>query len=387
MSKRALQDELDAFFEALTSGEERVVTKSAFTQARKKFKHTAFIELNDDQVDYFYEHFSPHSWHDFRLLAIDGTMATLPNTEVIGAHFGYWHPQAGGRCPKARISQLFDVLMTMFYRHKISIDARIAPKDRGERSLAGEHLVHLSFNDLLLLDRGYPAFWLFSAIGATGAQFCCRMSVDDWNVVKHFLCSGLTEQIVEIQPCDSAKKACSERGLSQAPIPIRLLRIELPGGEIEVLATSLLDQERYRYELFKELYIQRWLIEEDFKAIKSRLEVENWSGKSVESIRQDFHATIFAKNLAAILAQPAQQVVREQSSHKKYTYQVNMTHLYSKLKMTIVKLFLAANPITLLRMLWQHMTRTIEPIRPNRSNPRNERVKRVRYPMNYKSTA
>ncbi|MFK7845840.1 MAG: IS4 family transposase [Rhodothermales bacterium] len=379
MLKHPLQTELDAFFKAFASGEGRQVTKSAFSQARKKFKHTAFIELNDDQVSYFYNHFAPDTWHSFRLLAIDGTMATLPNNEAIGGHFGYWHPQAGGRCPKARISQLFDVL------NKISVDARIAPKDRGERDLANEHLVHLRANDLVLLDRGYPAFWLFSAIRGTGAHFCSRMSLQEWKVVKRFLVSGLREQIVEIEPAYSAKKACKERGLSQAPIPVRLLRIELSNGQTEVLATSLLDQARYPYELFKELYIQRWPIEEDYKAMKSRLEIENWSGESVESVRQDFHATFFAKNLAAILAQPAQHEVQEQSAHKKYTYKVNMTHLYGQLKMTIVKLFTAANPLKLLRILWHHMTKTIEPIRPNRSNPRKKRVSRLRYPKNYKS--
>jgi hypothetical protein len=381
MLKRALQDELNAFFKAVTSGDERVVTKSAFTQARKKFKHTAFIELNSEQVDHFYTHFEPHTWQGFRLLAIDGTMATLPNTEAVGAHFGYWHPQAGGRCPKARISQLFDVL------NKISVDARIAPKSCGERTLAKEHLAHLRADDLLLLDRGYPAFWFFAAIKATGAHFCSRMGLNDWTVVKRFLETGLDEQIVDIEPCDTAKTACLEQGLSPAPITIRLLRIELPGGEIEVLATSLLDQQQYPHELFKELYIRRWSVEEDYKAMKSRLEVENWSGKSVEAVYQDFHATIFAKNLAAILAQPAQQVVREQSAHKKYTYQVNMTHLYATLKTRIVKLFLAADPRKLLQVLWHHMTQTIEPIRPHRSNPRNKRIRRKRYPMNYKSTA
>ena len=379
MLKHPLQTELDAFFKAFVSGEGRQVTKSAFSQARKKFKHTAFIELNDDQVRYFYAHFAPDTWHGFRLLAIDGTMATLPKNEAVGAHFGYWHPQAGGQCPKARISQLFDVL------NKISVDAQIAPKDRGERDLATEHLGHLSANDLVLLDRGYPAFWLFSAIRSTGAHFCSRMCLQEWNVVKAFLSSALCEQIVELEPAYSAEKACEERRLSQAPIPVRLLRIELPNGEIEVLATSLLDQACYPYELFKELYIQRWPIEEDYKAMKSRLEVENWSGESVEAVRQDFHATFFAKNLAAILAQPAQHAVREQSAHKKYTYKVNMTHLYGQLKMNIVKLFTAANPLKLLRILWQHMTKTIEPIRPHRSNPRNKRVRRVRYPKNYKS--
>ncbi len=56
MVKRALQDELDEFFELLRGHEvaSRRVTKSAFCPARKKLRYEAFIELNEVQVEYFY---------------------------------------------------------------------------------------------------------------------------------------------------------------------------------------------------------------------------------------------------------------------------------------------------------------------------------------------
>ena len=60
--KRALQDELDEFFK-LDSGAAvaaRMVTKSAFSQARQKLDAAAFVELNDVQVDYFYRQFAYH---------------------------------------------------------------------------------------------------------------------------------------------------------------------------------------------------------------------------------------------------------------------------------------------------------------------------------------
>lgn len=74
MIKRALQDELDEFYKTITGAEfaQRKVTKSAFTQARKKLKHSAFIALNREQVDYFYEHYEARTWQGKRLLAIDG---------------------------------------------------------------------------------------------------------------------------------------------------------------------------------------------------------------------------------------------------------------------------------------------------------------------------
>ena len=119
MIKRALQDELDEFYKQITGSEfaERQVSKSAFSQARKKLKSSAFIELNQEQVGYFYEHYENKRWQGKRLLAIDGSMVDLPNTPALRDHFGYWQPRAGGQCAKARVSQLFDVL------NKVTLEA------------------------------------------------------------------------------------------------------------------------------------------------------------------------------------------------------------------------------------------------------------------------
>jgi hypothetical protein len=381
MVKHAVQDELDEFFKILQGSKvaRRIVTKSAFSQARKKLKYSAFIELNDEQVAYFYQHAKLQRWYGLRLLAIDGSMSDLPDSEEIRTHFGVWHPQSGGSCAKARVSQLFDVL------NKVTVEAIIAPKSYGERVLAERHLDHTEKGDLLIVDRGYPAFWLFAAILAKEADFCARLSVSEWSVAKKFVASGKKEQFVLLPPGYEAKKACRQRGLSVEPLRVRLIRVELPSGEIEVLATSLLDRTRFPHWVFQELYHHRWPIEEDYQVIKSRLEVENWNGKSVKAVYQEFHATIFTKNHAAILAHPAQQTVAVQNQHKQYRYQINLTNLISKMKDTIVYLLQDVDILPLLQALWEQMTKTIEPIRPGRSYPRHKRVKRRRFVMNYKA--
>jgi len=68
MIKRALQDELDEFFKGFSAESVacRQVSKSAFTQARQKLKHTAFIALNTEQVHYFYDHFDVQRFNGFR---------------------------------------------------------------------------------------------------------------------------------------------------------------------------------------------------------------------------------------------------------------------------------------------------------------------------------
>jgi len=373
--KRPLQDELDQFFnlesEAVVA--EARVTKSAFSQARKKLKAEAFIELNMLQVDYFYAHFAYQTWSGFRLLAVDGSTTQLLETADIVAHFGRW-----GSIPLARVSQMFDVL------NEVTVAALIGPKHQGEREYAARHFALLSSSDLVLLDRGYPAFWLFALILAQGAHVCARMPVGVWNEVDQFVASGVREQVLDLYPGALAKQECQTRNLSTQPLRVRLVRIELDSGEVEVLITSLLDSERYPYALFKELYHQRWPVEEEYKLLKLRVEVENWSGKSSLAVYQDFHAKVFTTNLAAILAQPAQQEVVQQSPPKRYIYQVNFAHLLSKMKDTVVFLLRGTMIEDILASLWQIMLRIVEPIRPGRSYPRKKTGRFRRFSMNYK---
>jgi hypothetical protein len=380
MVKRALQDELDEFFKLLNQQDVAVpiVTKSAFSQARKKLKYEAFVELNQTQVDYFYERFEYQTWHGLRLLAVDGSTSQLPRTPEVINHFGAWHPAQGGPCPVARVSQMFDVL------NGITLEALISPKEMGERTLAARHFAHLERSDLVLLDRGYPAFWLFALILEQGAQFCARMPLGGWQVVERFVTSGLSEQIVLLWPSSEAIQECRSRELSLAPIKVRVIRVELDSGEVEVLATSLVDDVAYPITVFKELYHHRWPVEENYKVMKSRIEIENFTGKSVLAVYQDFHAKGFTANLTAILAHPAQKVVEHKSRGRKYTYQVNMTNALSKMKDTVVLLVQHTAILPILERLWQVFTQTIEPIRPGRSCPREKRVRRRRFPVAYK---
>ncbi len=49
---------------------------------------------------------------------------------------------------------------------------------------------------------------------------------------------------------DFSDKTYSEK----ASVKVRLIRIELPGSETEILITSLLDSKKYPHKIFKDLY-------------------------------------------------------------------------------------------------------------------------------------
>ena len=122
--------------------------------------------------------------------------------------------------------------------------------------------------------------------------------------------------------------------------------------------------------------------------MKSRIEMENFSGKSVESVYQDFHAKVFSMNLAAVLVHPVQDQVEQDSNGSQYPYQVNMTFAVSSLKQVIVKLLSQARPLRLVGKMQKLFAKTLEPVRPGRSYPRKKimRIRPVFFPC-YKSTA
>jgi len=363
LRKGSIGDELGRFFEVLhdqplADG----VTPSAFCQARSKLNPRALMALNQPLLEGFQRHFSPRLWHGLRLLAVDGSTARLPNTADVIATFGA--PPTGSSVPLARFSRLYDVL------NDLVIEADIESRHVGERVLAGEHLAATRDNDLLLYDRGYPAFWLFALHLQEQRHVCARMSLDFSGEVTDFLAGGKKSDVVLFSPGAEARKQCQLYGLSCEPIPLRLIRVQLKGGETEVLATSLLDEEAYSNAWFKHLYHLRWGVEEGYKREKCRIEIENFSGLSARVVQQDFYAKIFVLNLAAILSWVAQAIADRLYQTRKHAYRVNFANALSKMKDNVIRLFVFDSPLPLLTSLVLAMADSVEAVRPDRSYPR-----------------
>src|SRR5450631_651908 len=160
---RSIQAHWHSFFEALGQCTE-LVTPSAWSQARLKLRHTAFVELNEEavvKVIYGQEgSFEVRRWKGHRLVAIDSSLVRLPNEEKIGIEFGWVEcsNENGlyGKYPQGRLSVLTDVL------NRIAIETFFVPWAQGERELAIQHVRRLEPGDLGLLDRGFAGYELFA---------------------------------------------------------------------------------------------------------------------------------------------------------------------------------------------------------------------------------
>ncbi len=280
----------------------------------------------------------------------------------------------------ARVSKMFDPL------NRISIDAIISPKSVGERELAARYFFKLTVGDLVLLDRGYPANWLLNLIMCIGADFCARVSATKWKIIRKFVNSGKQEAIISLPVFTSSIEKYKELGLEISSLKLRLIRVELDTGEVEVLITSLIGKKALSCELFRELQHLRWPVEEYYKKMKSWIEIENFSGKSVESVHQDFYPKVFAKNFTAILARTTSDDIDAAYKTRKYNYQVNYAQAYSEMKRIISALFFRSREVVseIIGALRQFFVQTVGPIRPSRKFHRKKMQPRNYY-QNYKA--
>lgn len=383
--KSSIQRELDSFFKELNKEDFsiRTLSKSAFTKARAKLTPWAFKRLGEIAVEVFYEQAPYRTWHGKRVLSVDGTRLRLPNHPSVVEEFGQHHmgSKADSPCSMALGSVLYDCL------NLVAIDSQLSSYKKGEQDLLLQHLDYVKKGDVLLLDRGYPCFWLLFLLAARKIDFCVRLKADWWLKVNDFLKSTQVDgEVTFTLPKKDWDKLKDYPGMADQQLRCRLIKVELSTGETEILCTSLMDTEIYPTDEFKALYHHRWSEEEGFKLLKSRIELERFTGKTALAVRQDFHARVLLLTLTAVYAYPIEERVRAEfkaDEQRTHSQKINRTNAISNMQKISVSLFFKNITEKALTFFDEIVYRTRELIRPNRKNPRKHKIKKT-YSMNYK---
>jgi len=161
--RKSIQAELDTFFAHLQQQAQMVrhVSEQGFALARSKLSLTAIPQLNDWLIARAEHHGFISRWHGLRLVAADASTLRF-----------------GLRASHVSRAALADqILFGLFLPGPdLMLAASLHPaRGCGERQMLFEHLDRLSNTDLLLLDRGYPATWLVSALNERQIRFCMRV--------------------------------------------------------------------------------------------------------------------------------------------------------------------------------------------------------------------
>jgi hypothetical protein len=320
---------------------EDTVSNSAYTQARANLNYTAFIELNEESVvKIAYEDDNEiKNYKGMRVLGIDGSKIVLPNTKDVIEDFGqisYGNSKIKGKQAYGLASVMYDVL------NNIAIDSELGKAKAYEVDLAIEHLSHTKENDLIICDRNYPSYRFLANLTKMKRNFVIRCSASSFKQAREMLKGvGGNSRIVTIRPQEARLKKL-EKELPKE-IKVRFVRVELSTGEYEVLVTNLLDEEKFSTEEFLDIYALRWGIETFYDIIKNRLNLENFTGKTALSIKQDFYSTIFISGLETILTSDINLELEQKETKNKQ--KVNHVISFNAIKNKALDLIFAQKPV------------------------------------------
>jgi hypothetical protein len=372
----------------LTVSVDQYLTKQAVFEAREKLSPSAFIELRDklNRANYACGY---RRQHDFRLIAVDGTVLNLPASaaEVYGGI-----NTAGILAAQAQAVTFYDPLNEQF------LAAEIRPYRESENAITREmmtaFLPHRSKHDLFIFDRNFFATDWAAELSTQGLHYLFRVRR---NALTEIDAANLPDQVLTLD----------RRDKGVAPFKVRVITVRLSTGETEKLVTNVFDEALTPAD-FAEIYRHRWGEETAYLRLKTRLALEEFSSGKQRLIEQDFHASILAANLVALACRDAQVEIDRQERQrqkkqerrhqkevaaakkvraqppkdtvppKKYAYKPNFNVAVARVRDILLRTLTAktaAQRAKILGSLTAVIPRSLVPIRPDRSNPRQ-----VKYP-------
>ena len=326
--KLSQQNALNRLFREL--GEvEQVATASAYTQARQKLKPELFIELNRLVVSHYYRLYDEpqgvRRWHGRRLIGVDGSYLNLPDTAELRAAYSVQRCQYE---ESARVQALASMAYDLL--NDVAISAGLSAKQAEKNFLFTTHLQGTQPGDVFVLDRGYADYAVMAFLLGNQRDFVIRFPRNGFKQVDQFWESDQQEQVVELQPSFRQRPYVEEFSLAES-IEVRLVKVELETGEVEVLGTSLRERERYKRDELKQVYGWRWEEETWLGRVKNIFDLERFSGQSKLVIEQDYYGVVFLTNLESILSKSDEAQIEAESEEHRRKHKAQVNHAVSYL--------------------------------------------------------
>lgn len=325
-AKLSISSMLDGFFSILhkemggSISQAIHCSQQAFSKARAGISHTIFQECFENVLDFLcsVESLDCHCrlgglW-GIQPVAIDGSKIPLPGRKALLEKYG--SVGRGSSSPTAMASIAYDVLNSRV------LDAQLEPMSVDERTLAARHMDNIKnkrrtnlLYTMFIFDRGYASKKLILHIeNEIRARYLFRLRTKFNNDI-------------DSMPAPSEKGGIVDQALTLYDgVRVRVLRFYLPGGALETLITNDFDLDK---TAFRTVYFLRWPVEEEYKLIKEKVGLTNFSGYAENSIRQEFWISMLLANLAMLIKREADGIIDETVNRKrnKHKYQANMNEL------------------------------------------------------------
>ncbi len=368
------------------------IAPSSFVEQRKRIGYLAFrkiFERFNDLCD------DPATLNGYKVWAVDGSTVPLPRNESSKNHYKSDSNPKGWNNTHANL--MYSILDHVFVDVNIGdgeIDSR---KAHDEQGALYSLIYRRKFQDrtIVLLDRGYESYSsIFHLSRISNLFYVLRVKNDGLRPVREL---PLEEEL----DCDDLRWTVTRRQTNEAklknwiylstgsikgktnspntritrfdfppnqdtvPMQCRAVRFMLTSGQYETLLTNL-PREEFSISDLKALYALRWKIETNVRFWKYATGALALHSRTDELIMQELYAHLTMFNFC-------QRICREieipQKPGNKYEYKIDMT-----MAIYLCKKFFR-DPNFSGEKLIQDIKRYTQPVRPNRADDRNLKVK------------
>ncbi len=360
--------------------EDKTGTKSGFCKARKKIKVGLFELINNYLLEKFYsfKNFKMvKRWEGFILLAIDGSVIELVDSPSVREKFGAQINQFTSTV-QGRMLLAYDILNKQI-KHCI-----LENLSTGEITIAKDWVSKMSADILCIYDRGFPSMGLLFLHHNNKAPYLMRCKTGFNKYITEFVKSGKKDQIKEWKINKRGISDLENKGITvkkDATIKVRMIKVILSSGQVEILITSLLDTKKYPHKLFKKLYFKRWCVETKIGFLKNTLQLELNSGKSVQTVLQDFYGTIIRSNIQSLIEIDCESEVKSKCKKRQNEYDINHSIAAGILKNKFACLIFSKNRKFEYDELRNLFIKYLEPVRKNR---KFERIRKRKHSGKYR---
>lgn len=268
-------------------------------------------------------------WKGRRVLLVDGTTASMPDTPRNQATF----PQPNSQAPGIGFP-VVRMVAIMALATGVVLDLATGPysgKETGETALLRALWNRLEPGEIVLGDRVYASFFGLAGLVERGLDGLFRMHQRRKYDFRSGRPLGVEDHVVawtKPQRPDWMDEATSEAIPAKLTVRELRFRVVQPGFRVDevVLVTTLTNEVEFSKEELADLFQKRWNIELDFRSIKCSLKMDVLRCQSPEMVEKEIWMHLLAYNLIrGVMAEAAR-------THGRTPRQVSFTGAWQTMK-------------------------------------------------------
>jgi len=242
----------------------------------------------------------PWLWHGRHVKLVDGTTASMPDTEANQAEYPQHSVQEEGvGFPIVRMVVLLSLATGMLCDMAMG---HYQGKETGETALFRKLIGRLEAGGIVLGDRYYCSYFIIALLKELGVDFVVRLHQARTADFRRGRRLGPGDHLVEwIRPARPTWMDQETYDRMPESIEIRevLVQVNQPGFRTKslVVVTTLCNAETYTSEEIAELYRGRWLAELDIRTIKITLDMDVLRCKTPAMVRREVWTHLLAYNM------------------------------------------------------------------------------------------